>query len=161
MTAEQLASVLDSSNAEERTTAAQTLASMGSDASRAATTLVKYVAEEDVGQWCTAALEECGPPRREDLNGLCSLLDCGVADSVYWAATLLGRLGSEATDAVGPLTKTAEKYFTMPCGERAIWALGKIGPLASAATSVLKSIADSDQARAARRAKQAIASINR
>ncbi|MEM1303779.1 MAG: HEAT repeat domain-containing protein [Planctomycetota bacterium] len=147
----------------DRLAAAQTLASLGTEAAPAAVALARYASDPPISEWCVAALEELGPPAPQDVAALAELLETqageAAADSVYWAATLLGRLGPPAGGAVPQLTRAAEAGPALPCRERAAWALGKIGPVAAGALPTLETLAAADQSRLARLAQQAIEAI--
>jgi len=157
----QLTVALTASDPAARSQAAEALSHLGAAAREAAVPLVRASGDEseEVREWVIAALEQLGPPPLSDLDELHSLLDDGNADVGYWAATLIGRLGSAAAPAVSSLVSAASESHVMPVRERAIWALGKIGPPAAAALDCLKSAAESSQPRLARLAERAIRQI--
>jgi len=152
---------LRSADREERRAAAEALAGLGSEARGAAVALVAAScdADESVRQWSSSALEDLGPPCQQDQQPLIRLLDDRRADVAYWAATLLGRLGDRATDAVDALALTVMASPFPAVRQRAAWALGHIGPPAAAATPALTCASRSDNTRLSRLAARALASI--
>ena len=159
MTAMMLADDLISGDDTQRAAAAQMLAALGADAAPAAIALVTRASDHAAGEWCVAALEELGPPHSDDLASLEMHLESPNETSAYWAATLIGRLGPTAATAVTALEKTATSSAPLSVRERAIWALGKIGPAAASAKPTLANLAKSSEARLARLSEQALASI--
>jgi HEAT repeat protein len=105
-------------------------------------------------------LEEMGPPAVEDVGSLAALLSDSAADAGYWAATLLGRLKANAAPAVPLLSAAVTGSTAMPVRQRAVWALGRIGPPAGPALDALKQAAASDDPRLARLAQRAIEQIS-
>lgn len=110
--------------------------------------------EEQVGQWATSALEDCGPPPVEERDALIDLLTDKHADVVYWAATLLGRLESEAQPAVSPLCGLATGHESANVRQRSLWALGKIGDRAEVVRAALADPLHQKNPRSARVAEQ-------
>lgn len=159
MTAQQLAAQLNSGSDQDRLAAAQVLAGMAEDAAPAAVTLAHNAADPVVSEWCVAALEELGPPPADHAGRLGGLLANRAEITCYWAATLLGRLGPAAAGQVGALAETASAHASLSVRERAVLALGKIGPEAASAAPVLETLAESDEPRLARLAKEALAAI--
>lgn len=159
----ELASQLQSDDPANRVKAAEALCRLGSEARAAAVPLAIAAGDEDeqVKQWASAALEELGPPDVADVAKLGDLLTRveSSADVGYWAATLLGRLEGDGQAAVPYLTKAAGEHFAMSVRERAVWALGKIGPAAGSAGPLLKELSSSDQPRLARLAKSSLGKI--
>ena len=144
-----------------RLRAAEQAAQLAEQAQPLAVALVRVAgdADEEVGNWANAALEELGPPRKEDLQPLAHLLaDCHETVS-YWAATLLGRLEAEAAPAVPDLIHVAQQSTSLAVRQRAVWALGRIGPAAAAAVPVLKEATTSHNPRLARLAAEALAAV--
>jgi len=159
MTAMMLSDDLMHGDDERRAGAAQLLAAMGTDAAPAAAALVARASDHAAGEWCVAALEEMGPPSPADLESIQSHLESPNELSAYWAATLIGRLGPAAADAIATLERLATDDSPQSVRQRAVWALGKIGPAAASATRTLKTLSESSEQRMARLAEQAIASI--
>ena len=149
---------LTSSSPQARASAAERISRLGEDAKDASSALVQSCGDNELRDSCVAALEELGPPPTEQLPELASLLAAENEATAYWAATLLGRAGAESAPHADRLALTAANGES-PVAERAVWALGKIGPDASAALPMLRSLAESGGPRAARLAKQAIESI--
>ena len=119
---------LNNPNVATRLAAAEAIAQAADGAQEAASALIKTVADSDdqVRQWATSALEDLGPPRTEDLAELIALLNDKRGDVVYWAATLIGRLGQAAVSAQAALTAAAAKHPAENARKRAQWALEKI-----------------------------------
>lgn len=159
MIATQLAEDLLNGNEEQRSAAAQTLATMGSEAAPAAVPLVMLIDDEAAGEWCVAALEELGPPPEESIATLAGFAQTAGEQPAYWSATLLGRLGSSAAPALPQLIDSATNHPAISVRERAVWAIGQIGPAAIDAAPKLAQIATSESGRIARLAKQALEEI--
>ena len=143
--------------------AARALAELGEQAAAAAPELARAAADEndDVREWSTAALEDMGPPPNSALPLLVNLLGGEHDDVAYWAATLIGRLETEAAAAVDALAAALQEDRAAAVRQRAAWALGKIGPPAAAAVSALTAASESFDPRLARLAVQALGQIGR
>ena len=141
-----------------RREAAQRLMAAGSDAAVAACALVQAAgdSDEEIATAAAEALENLGTPPANDVAELAALLSSNASDTCYWAATLLGRLGKASEPAVPALIRTLETHSDLPVRERAVWALGKIGPAARAATQAIERAAASEQPRLARLAQEAL-----
>jgi HEAT repeat protein len=141
--------------------AAAKLARLESAAQAAAVALVGACAspDEQVRDWAVAALEGLGPPSPSDVARLSKLVGQASLDSAYWAATLLGRLQSQAAAAVPALAEALENHAEMPVRERAAWALGQVGPAAAAGRAALERATHSDDRRLARLAQEALARL--
>lgn len=151
-----------------RREAAQSLASLGSDAAEAVRELVQAVADEDeqVRECATSALEESGDPPTEAEAFLIQQLASPQPDVAYWAATLLGRLGGQARSAVAPLAHLLRESPHLAARQRIAWALGKImqqlGPdsldpsLRAELEQELRAAAGADDPRLARLASEAL-----
>lgn len=152
---------LESTNVEERIEAAEQISYLADNAQSAAVPLVRAIGDEseEVREWINSALEELGPPDAADAEALSNLLDDKNADVGYWAATLLGRLESDASPAVPQLANILGSQAALQVRERAAWALGKIGPSAASAVETLRTAAASDQARLSRLANDALEQI--
>lgn len=161
MIATQLADDLLNGNDQQRSAAAQTLAAMGPEAAPAAVALVTLVDDKAAGEWCVAALEELGPPPADDVATLAGYCATASEQPAYWSATLLGRLEGAAAAAVPQLVEAATSHAAPSVRERAVWALGKIGPFAAQSRPALEQIASSESGRIARLAKQALKEIQR
>jgi HEAT repeat protein len=152
---------LESTNVDQRIEAAEQLSYLADGAQPAAVPLVRAIGDEseEVREWINSALEELGPPEAADAEALSNLLDDKNADVGYWAATLLGRLGSDASQAVPQLANVLGSQAALQVRERAAWALGKIGPPAVSAVDTLRPAAASDEARLSRLANDALEQI--
>jgi len=108
--------------------AAEALARLGEAAQPAIVALVQHCgsADEDLRNWCTAALEEVGPPIVEQIDELALLASSASSDVAFWAATLLGRAGSLATSATTILIERSSDPSTPEVQKRAAWALERI-----------------------------------
>ena len=115
--------------------------------------------DEEVRQWATAALEGMGAPEASDVGPLTSFLAGRSPDVGYWAATLLGRLKTEAAVAVDALARALSESPHLAVRQRAAWALGEIGPAAPAAIPALKTAAMATDSRLCRLAEKAIGRI--
>lgn len=156
-----LIAALSSPEADTRAQAAEQLAQLGSEARPAAIALVLGSGDEaeEVRQWSTAALEEMGPPDVADMASLVSFLEGRSADVGYWAATLLGRLKSEAAPSVDALAHAVAGSPHLSVRQRAAWALGEIGPSAAAAVPALQKAAADADPRLSRFAQAAMSQI--
>lgn len=146
-----------------RRAAAEHLAHAGTASAPAAVALVRACgdADDEVREWAVAALEELGAPPPALVGELAALVTGSDPLAAYWAATLLGRLGSAAADGVPALVTVLEGQGDLAARERAAWALGKIGPAAAAARDALGRSASAADARLARLATDALAAIGR
>jgi len=108
--------------------AAEALARLGEEAQPAIVALVQHCGstDEDLCNWCTAALEEVGPPIVEQIDELALLASSASSDVAFWAATLLGRAGSLATSATTILIERSSDPSTPEVQKRAAWALEQI-----------------------------------
>lgn len=156
-----LVEALKSGSPAARLEAAEKLARLESAARAAAVPLVEACASdnEQVRDWVVAALEGLGPPGIDDVDRLAALAKHASLDAAYWAVTLLGRLKDAAAAAVPALAEALDDYPDMPVRQRAAWALGQIGPAASAAREALQRAADGDDRRLARLASEALARL--
>ncbi len=152
---------LTSANADERADAAEALCRAGEAASAAAVDLVRACGDADdrVREWATAALEELGSPPPDATTSLAELAGAGDPLVVYWAVTLLGRTGASAASAATLLAGLVDAATDMAVRQRAAWALGKIGPGASAARDALARASGNSDPRLARLATEALALV--
>lgn len=122
-----LSKALGSSDVAIRAAAAEQLAHLAEEAQPAAVELVEACdAPAEVREWANAALEGLGPPAIADLDRLTALLNSESLDVAYWAATLLGRLGTDGTKAVPALERLAKDSPHETVRRRAAQALAKI-----------------------------------
>jgi HEAT repeats len=157
----QLQSDLKSNDAAVRARAAEQLCHLEGGAQAAAVSLVEALGDSDesVREWANAALESLGPPDVKDVAALARLVANPQLDIAYWGATLLGRLGGNASSAVAALNVAVQSHPEIAVKQRAAWALGEIGPGAAAALAALKDAAKDSDPRLARLAREAIEKI--
>lgn len=149
---------LQNSNVEIRATAAENLCLAGSDSVAAAVDLVVACGDvEDVQNWAAAALEDIGAPPVDSVDALESLVSSSDPLVSYWAVTLLGRLGVDASRSQIILGKAVSDSPHPSVQERAAWALGKIGATEVTVVESLKKAAASDSPRLASLASRALA----
>jgi HEAT repeat protein len=155
-----LAARLESTNADERVTAAEKLCQTGESAATAAIPLVRACgdADERVREWAVAALEDLGPPPADVIATLATLATGSVPLVAYWAVTLLGRAGQAAASTAGVLADCLASGDAA-VAQRAAWALGKLGPAAAVANERLHAAAQSADPRLASLASEALATI--
>ena len=156
-----LAQTLESGELAARRDAAEQLAQLGEEARPAAVSLVLATAtdDEDLREWAVGALEGLGPPDDTDASRLAELLKHEQLDVAYWAATLLGRLGEQASSTVPALVSALNGHPEPAVRERAAWALGKMGSEAAPAKDDLAQAAKSSNARLAKLAQTALEHI--
>ena len=149
---------LRSSEPVQRSEAAQELAKLGEAAQPAAVPLVETCADSDSDafEWVVAALEQLGPPAKNDLAKLATLAGNEAQDVAYWAITLLGRAKREAQSAVDALAHTLDTHAESSVRQRAAWALGEIGVATEPARSALKNAAAASDRRLATLAGEAL-----
>ena len=101
--------------------AAEMLAGMSDAAQGAIVELVRQCGgeQEDLRQWCVAALEGVGAPAANQIDELALLASSANSDVAFWAATLLGRLQSKAADAVPSLATAVANHPHAAVQERA------------------------------------------
>ncbi|MFM8706808.1 MAG: HEAT repeat domain-containing protein [Planctomycetia bacterium] len=152
---------LASTDAEQRSEAAERLARAGEGAAAAAVPLVRACgdADERVREWAVAALEDLGPPSGDAVASLVKLVAAPDPLVAYWATTLLGRSGQDAANAVAALAGCLDSQAELSVRQRAAWALGQIGPAARAACEPLRRAAGQGDERLARLATEALAAI--
>ena len=125
---ETLTQQLLSTDLPSQVVAAEELARLAEGAQPAMIALVQHCGSEneDLCNWCTAALEEAGPPTTEQIDDLALLARSANADVAFWAATLLGRAGSLASSATTILEERSNDPSTPEVQKRAAWALERI-----------------------------------
>lgn len=108
----------------------------------------------------TETLEVLGDPSPVHLPSLISIVrEQSNGESVYWAVTMIGRLGPVAASATPALIEALVDSEFLPVQERAAWALARIGPAAAAATNALREAAENGPPRLRRLANQALESL--
>ncbi|WP_164102037.1 HEAT repeat domain-containing protein [Candidatus Laterigemmans baculatus] len=117
-------------------------------------------ADDSVAMLAAEALEMLGPPPAAALPELVAVLDAAEdGEVVYWAVTLIGRLGPRGAAATESLTRTLSESPYLPVRERAAWALARIGTAAASAAAALRAAADGGPPRLTRLATQALESV--
>ena len=156
-----LGNQLASTDAAQRTKAAELLSRAGEAAAPAAVPLVQACGDgdESIREWAVAALEDLGPPPSSAIGSLTELVKNSDPLVAYWAVTLLGRSGQDAAAAVKVLAACIESSADLSVRQRAAWALGKIGAAATSARATLEQAAGQGDERLARLAKEALAAI--
>lgn len=152
---------LASPDVDQRIAAAEALSRLGEEARPASGFLVRAMGDEDeeVREWVNSALEGLGPPDPADAEPLADLLGDRNPAIGYWAATLLGRLGSDAAKTVPQLAAVVDSELALEVRRRAAWALGRIGRPATSAVDELRKAAGSGDARLARLANASLDQI--
>jgi len=114
----------------EQIAAAESLARLSEGAQPAIVALVQNCGSdnEDLRNWCYAALEEVGPPTVEQIEELALLASSASTNVAFWAATLLGRAGGLAKPAVPILSERSSDASNPEVQQRAAWALQRIQP---------------------------------
>jgi hypothetical protein len=104
--------------------------------------------DESVQNYTCEALENCGPPRQEDIGLLCDQLNSGNTMQVYWASTLLGRFGTGTlkSEKIDAIQRSLCKVISNDCvelsaRERAAWAIGNLGGVEGASRELLQRMA--------------------
>ena len=108
--------------------AAEALANREAKAQPAIVELVRNcgTTDEDLQNWCFAALEKIGPPTIEQIDELALLANSANTDVAFWATTLLGRAGTMALTAVSVLAARSTDASAPEVQKRAVWALERI-----------------------------------
>jgi HEAT repeat protein len=161
-TINQLFDQLRSLDVTERRLATEKLTAQDVNLQPWATTIVQAAgdADDQVRAWAADTLETLGSPKLGDLPGLMQLLTISQEGEIlYWAATLIGRLGPTAHRATEILTNTVRLSPYLPVRERAVWALGRIGPRAKSASSLLREVSAKGPPRLRRLATEALESL--
>jgi hypothetical protein len=115
--------------------------------------LLSFVESEDetLQSYASEALENCGPPKLEQIPSLQAILQSENSSQIYWACTLLGRLGTKITESSirlavhQSLANVAERSsLSLASRERSVWAiseLGSVDPVVKARLNLLLSSA--------------------
>lgn len=125
---ETLIKQLQEADLPSQVTAAEALAGLAEAAQPAIVALVQHCGSEDENlcNWCTAALEEIGAPTVEQIDELALLASSANTDVAFWAATLLGRAGPLALPAASVLSERSIDGSAPEVQKRAMWALERI-----------------------------------
>ncbi len=116
--------------------------------------------DPEVRSWAAEVLEDSILPDRNELRRLTTrMIASNNGEVCYWVATMLGRMGEEASSAVDALAICARDSRYLPARERSVWALRQIGPASAAAVSVLEEVAEDAPPRLSRMARHAIDAI--
>lgn len=127
MTVDQLTRELLGSDPSRRQAAADELATLGPAATAATAALVEACADPALRDLCVGALEEFESPPNESLPRLAELLSSPDETVAYWAATLLGRAGPDASVFASELERLAgDSSQPEYLRKRAASAIGKI-----------------------------------
>lgn len=120
--------------------------------------------DDETEQNCVSdLLENCGVPAMAQIPFLCNQLTSGLAPRVYWASTLLGRLGTsnETLDRSRLHSVLCEaltdETLELSARERAAWAIGETGPIAPDCREILENQLEKAPARLKRLLETAIA----
>ena len=162
MNVESLVEQLFADSADARAEAAEQLSRAPEQIGDAADALLDACQDSDerVRVWAAEALETMDAPSEKIAPLLSQRLAASNADVAYWAATLLGRLGPAAATAAPPLSVLLDREDApQSARERAAWALGQIGPDASAAIASLEQAAQSQNRRLAALASAALKAV--
>jgi hypothetical protein len=90
--------------------------------------------DETLQSYATEALENCGPPKSEQISSLQAILPSENSSQIYWACTLLGRLGPNLAESRIRLTLqqslasvAARTSLSIASRERSVWAIAELG----------------------------------
>ncbi len=102
MEVSKLTEALRSGDAAKRSDAAEQLSKLADGARPAAVALVEACSldTDEAFDFVVAALEDLGPPLKDDVPKLAQLAGHQAQNVAYWAATLLGRAKQDASAAV-------------------------------------------------------------
>ena len=125
---DQLAAQLRSPDVATRRSTAEQLAQQGEAAGAVAIALIGAWADDDEAtrEWLVSALEDCGPPSLDATEELSRIVTHDSLDESYWAATLLGRLGTDASATTPSLEHAQQNSAHATVRRRAAWALDQI-----------------------------------
>ncbi len=150
-------------NLEIRRQAAEQLATLAEVPGDAAPALIQAAGDADdtVRELSVSALESMGSPPVGLQPVLVKLLSSSEDDSVYWAATLLGRSKSADESVTKELIAILQTHRSQAVRERVAWALGEASSPNEEVRSALEAAAQERTPRLAREAKRAIAKLKR
>ena len=148
---------LENDDAEIRAKAAEAICQSGSDLSQYSVALVKATGDEEpVSEWAIASLENIEAVPAEAMQPLAELLPSQSETVAYWAVTLLGRMGNEASACEVQLANLMSESKHDSVRERAAWALGQIGVRSDDAKEKLQRATESTNPRLRRLAEAAL-----
>ena len=153
---------LQSPIAERRLAAAEALCALGASAAPATLELIDALADSDerVREAAGGALEAIEAPLGAFVSDLAQRLTAANSHQSFWAATMLGRLGVEASPAIESLARVvADAAAPLAVRQKSAWALGQIGASAQSALPQLQQAAASDDPRLTRLAHGAMQAI--
>lgn len=155
---EQYIADLQQTDPTRQAAAAESLAALAEEAQPALVALVQACSSQNeaVLNWCTAALEDVGPPELQQIEDLTLLAQSASSDVAYWAVTLLGRANDQAVSAVQILVERLTDSSAPQVQRRAAWALGKLGHSANSAVATLRTVAESSDGPLASQAQRAL-----
>lgn len=141
----------------ERATAAEHLAQQGSEAAYAACELTAACADtEAISSWAVDALEQLGTPPSSAIESLVSMAQWENPLTVYWAVTLLGRVGPDAAVHQRVLVTLLQHSEDLAVQEKAAWSLGRMQAKSLEATEALQQVAQSPETRLSRIAAKSL-----
>lgn len=113
--------------------------------------------DDEVRMWASEALESAVRPIASEQLMLIRLLETTHDSEIcYWAATMLGRLGTDAGASAQALEACVRQSMYLPARERAAWALSQIGPAAKVAVNTLREASETAPPRLQRLAAEAL-----
>ena len=144
-----------------RREAAERLARAGEDGAAAAAALLEALDDEDseVRDWTVAALEGLGKPPYDEAGRIAQMLSHPRLDVVYWAATLLGRLGTQASDWSAQVAVLLDDHPDVVVRRRAAWALARIGSTSKEVVDALRRAAKEPEPALVRAATDALRTL--
>jgi len=150
------------SDVERRCSAIRKIAQTADKQSGVTAAAILLVADrdEETRNWACEALESTIVPMPNEVHGLIELLrETNDGEIEYWAATMLGRLGTVAAGATAVLANCLLDSACLAARERAAWALAEIGPAARSAMNALRQIGPEDPPRLQRLTAAAMQSV--
>ncbi|MEC8801791.1 MAG: hypothetical protein VXX55_13570 [Planctomycetota bacterium] len=113
--------------------------------------------QPEVREEAFAVLEDLGLPPAESAPCLIKLLLHEDSLVVYWAVTLLGRLGKKTHEIERSIVNVLKCSSEASVQERALWALGKMQPVRISTRKIVEVYADSVNPRIRRFASRLLA----
>ncbi len=119
--------------------------------------------DDNVRMYAAQALEAKVVATCDEIETLAGLLDDGEdGETCYWAATMIGRVGSardigdRIDGVIDALQQCIGDSMYLPAREQATWAVAQIGPPAQAAVPTLRETAQTAPPRLQQMARQAL-----